>query len=111
MPALEGLVVEAVEWLPSGSDAGLARVRGRWSAQSRGEPGLPSLGVRRGEEQRSVESLPDARFGRDPLVWRGAKWFLRRKYGAAMTPKPMLAGGLVALLLGAAFLATRRNGD
>lgn len=44
-------------------------------------------------------------------VWRGAKWFLRRKYGTAMTPKPLLAGGLVALLLAAAFLATRRNGD
>ena len=64
MPALEGLVVEAVEWLPSGSDAGLVRVRGRWSAESRGEPGLPSLGVRRGEEQRSVESLLGRAVGR-----------------------------------------------
>jgi hypothetical protein len=45
------------------------------------------------------------------LVWRVAKWFLRRKYGSAASPKPLLAGGLVALLLGAAFLATRRNGD
>ena len=44
-------------------------------------------------------------------VWRVAKWFLRRKYGTAMTPKPLLAGGLVALMLAAAFLATRRNGD
>ena len=45
------------------------------------------------------------------LVWRVAKWFLRRKYGSAPSPKPLLAGGLVALLLAAAFLATRRNGD
>ena len=44
-------------------------------------------------------------------VWRGAKFFLRRKYGATMAPKPLLAGGIVALLLAAAFLATRRNGD
>ena len=44
-------------------------------------------------------------------VWRVAKWFLQRKYGTAMTPKPLLAGGLVALMLAAAFLATRRNGD
>ena len=44
-------------------------------------------------------------------VWRGAKWFLRRKYGAALAPKPLLAGGLVAALLAAAFIATRRSGD
>ena len=31
VPALDGLAIEAVEWLPSGSDAGLVRVRGRWS--------------------------------------------------------------------------------
>jgi hypothetical protein len=71
VPALEGLVVEAVEWLPSGSDAGLVRVRGRWTSEARREAGLPALGVRRGEELRTFESLPDARFGRDPLVWRG----------------------------------------
>ena len=71
LPVLDGLVVEAVEWLPSGAEAGLVRVRGRWSDPARGESSLPSLGVRRGGELRQFESLPDARFGRDPAVWRG----------------------------------------
>ena len=70
VPTLEGLSVEAVEWLPSGSDAGLIRVRGRWTDVERRESDLPALGVRRGEELRRFESLPDARFGRDPAVWR-----------------------------------------
>ena len=42
-------------------------------------------------------------------VWKGAKWFLRRKYGAAMAPKPLLAGGLVLVLLGAVFAARQRG--
>ena len=42
------------------------------------------------------------------MVWKGAKWFLRRKYGAAMAPKPVLAAGLLALIAGIA-LATRRR--
>ena len=70
MPALEGLAVEAVEWLPSGCDAGLVRVRGRWTDLERREADLPALGLRRGEELRRFDSLPDARFGRDPAVWR-----------------------------------------
>ncbi|HZB78174.1 MAG TPA: hypothetical protein VE526_18220, partial [Solirubrobacteraceae bacterium] len=71
LPVLDGLVVEAVEWLPSGADAGLVRVRGRWAEPARREAALPALGVRRGGELRQFESLPDARFGRDPSVWRG----------------------------------------
>ena len=43
------------------------------------------------------------------FTWKGARWVLRRKYGAARTPKPLLAGGLVVALLGVA-LATRRRG-
>ena len=70
VPLLAGLALDAVEWLPSGSDAGLVRVRGRWTDLNRREPDLPALGVRRGAEQRRFESLPDARFGRDPAVWR-----------------------------------------
>ena len=84
MPALEGLAVEAVEWLPSGSDAGLVRVRGRWTSLDRREPDLPALGLRRGEEQRRFASLPDARFGRDPAVWRAT--FLVP--AALMEPEP-----------------------
>ena len=70
MPALDGLAIEAVEWLPSGSDAGLVRVRGGWSDPALRELRLPALGVRRGAEVRRFESLPDARFGRDAAVWR-----------------------------------------
>jgi hypothetical protein len=45
-------------------------------------------------------------------VWRGGKWFLRRRNGAAYLPKPVLAGAgltLVAALAGV-LLAARRNG-
>jgi hypothetical protein len=42
-------------------------------------------------------------------VWKGGKWFLRRKYGAAMAPKPLLAGGLLLVILGIV-LATRSRG-
>ena len=55
---------------PSGGEAGLVRVRGRWGDRARREAELPALGVRRGGEPRRFESLPDARFGRDPAVWR-----------------------------------------
>jgi hypothetical protein len=45
-------------------------------------------------------------------VWKGAKLFLRRRYGAAMAPKSLLAGGLVlvaaAIVLGARQLS---NGE
>ena len=37
VPVLEGLALDAVEWLPSGSDAGLVRVRGRWTDLNRRE--------------------------------------------------------------------------
>ena len=43
------------------------------------------------------------------FVWKGARWFLRRKYGAAMAPKPLLAGGLFAVLVGAALLVARQR--
>ena len=46
------------------------------------------------------------------VTWKGAKWFLRRKYAAARTPKGVLAGGLLLLIVGI-LLATRQrtNGD
>jgi hypothetical protein len=42
------------------------------------------------------------------LTWKGARWFLQRKYGSAMAPKPLLAGGLLVAILGVA-LATRQR--
>jgi hypothetical protein len=44
------------------------------------------------------------------LVWRGLKWSLRRRYGVAMAPPAVLAGGLVAVLLGVAALLRSRAG-
>ena len=41
------------------------------------------------------------------VVWKGAKLFLRRKYGATHAPKPLLAGGVLALVLGAVLLLRR----
>ncbi|HWT26036.1 MAG TPA: hypothetical protein VN213_21190, partial [Solirubrobacteraceae bacterium] len=63
------LVIEAVESLPGADGAGIVRVRGRWAeAAHRAE--LPVLCVRAGSVVHRFESLPDARFGRDPAVWR-----------------------------------------
>jgi hypothetical protein len=39
------------------------------------------------------------------ITWKGAKWFLRRKYRSARTPKPLLTAGLLVLLIAAAVLA------
>ena len=41
------------------------------------------------------------------VVWKGARLFLRRKYGAAMAPKPVLAGGFLLVALGALLLSRR----
>jgi len=43
LPQLQGLTIEAVEWLPSGADSGLVRVRGRWSTPEAARPELPEL--------------------------------------------------------------------
>jgi hypothetical protein len=42
------------------------------------------------------------------VTWKGAKWFLRRKYHAARTPKPLLTAGLLLLILGAVLAAVKR---
>jgi hypothetical protein len=44
------------------------------------------------------------------VAWNGAKWVLRRKYGRAMMPLPVLAGGVVLAALGVAFVARRSGG-
>jgi hypothetical protein len=38
------------------------------------------------------------------VVWNGAKWFLRRKYGPTYVPKPVVAGGVLAVALGVALI-------
>ena len=40
-------------------------------------------------------------------VWFGAKLFLRRKYGPTYAPKPLLAGGILAIVAGVAIVAAR----
>src|SRR5688500_5213222 len=72
IPHLQGLEIEAVEWLPSGADSGLVRVRGRWSTPGVAQPGLPELLLRADGADHRFESLPDARFARDPASWRGS---------------------------------------
>ncbi len=42
-------------------------------------------------------------------VVKGAKVFLRRKYGPTYTPKPVLAGAVVAAVVGIAVLAAKRE--
>ena len=43
------------------------------------------------------------------VVWNGAKFFLRRKYGPTYAPKPLLAGAVIAIVAGVAVLAARRE--
>ena len=71
VPALPGLAVSAVEWLPSGAESGLVRVRGRWTEEHAREPELPVLALRVGGGEHRFDSLPDARFSREPDSWRG----------------------------------------
>jgi hypothetical protein len=43
------------------------------------------------------------------VVWKGAKLFLRRKYGPSYAPKPVVAGGLLVALVGVLLLAKSRE--
>ena len=43
------------------------------------------------------------------VVWNGAKVLLRRKYGPTYAPKPLVAGGIIAIVAGVAILASRRD--
>ena len=44
------------------------------------------------------------------IVWKGANWYIRRKFGGA--PAKVAAGGVVGLALGAVLLILqRRNGS
>src|SRR4051812_19460578 len=105
---LHGLSIEAVEWLPSGADSGLVRVRARWTAADAARPGLPELVVRAGGAEHRFESLPDARFARDPPSWRGSylvpvalvadgpEWLAVEWPGGVRAGLPPLARGLAA---------------
>lgn len=44
------------------------------------------------------------------MVWKGGRWFLRRKYGATLAPKPVLAGGLLLLVAGIVLALFRQRG-
>ena len=45
------------------------------------------------------------------IVWRIGKRVLRRKATTAPAPPALLAGGLVAVLVGVAFVLRGRSGD
>jgi len=42
-------------------------------------------------------------------VVKAAKVFLRRKYGPTLLPKPLVAGGLVAVMVGVLLVLGRRG--
>jgi hypothetical protein len=41
------------------------------------------------------------------VVWFGLKFFLRRKYGSTYVPKPVLAGGVAAVLAAVVLILLR----
>jgi hypothetical protein len=43
------------------------------------------------------------------LVWNGAKILLRKKYGPTLLPKPVVAGGVVAIGVGVLLLLGKRD--
>jgi hypothetical protein len=71
VPILPGLSVAGVEWLPSGAESGLIRIRGRWTEEAASESDLPVLALHVAGADHRFDSLPDARFTRDPSTWRG----------------------------------------
>jgi hypothetical protein len=45
------------------------------------------------------------------VVWKGGKLALRRRYGSAHVPKPLLAGAVLAVVGGVALVVFRHNGS
>ena len=41
------------------------------------------------------------------VVWNGAKLVLRSKYGSTYAPKPLLAGGILAIVAAVVIVAAR----
>ena len=44
------------------------------------------------------------------VVWNGGKFVLRSRYGSTYAPKPLIAGGILAVVAAVA-LAVARRGD
>ena len=44
-------------------------------------------------------------------VWKGSKALLRAKYGSALAPKPLLAGGLALAAAGVLVAVLKHGGD
>ena len=65
----EGVTVDAVDWLPSGTASGLIRVRGHAAAPL---GGLPDLVIDHAGRLHRFTSLPDPRANLEPQAWRGA---------------------------------------
>jgi hypothetical protein len=42
-------------------------------------------------------------------VWKGGQWYVRRRYGSGGIPKPVIAGGAVAVVAGVVLLARRNS--
>jgi hypothetical protein len=45
------------------------------------------------------------------IVWFAAKRYARRRYGQLRPPRPVLAGGVLALALTLVLIATRNHAD
>lgn len=43
------------------------------------------------------------------IVVKAAKVFLRRKYGPQLVPRPVLAGAVIASVIGVAVIASKRD--
>lgn len=44
------------------------------------------------------------------ITWFGAKWYLRRRFGAvSAVPKPLVAGAVLTTVLAALLIALRRE--
>jgi hypothetical protein len=41
------------------------------------------------------------------VVWFGAKWYVRRRVGHLRPPRPVLAGGVLALVVAAVLISHR----
>jgi hypothetical protein len=45
------------------------------------------------------------------IVWFAAKWYARRRYGWLRPSRPVLAGGVFALVLAVALIGQRTHAD